>query len=150
MLTAADVMTRNPIIVTRDTTVENLAKVFLQHHISTVPVTDSEGRLVGVVTETDLVEQDRNLHLPTIVTLFDWVFYLEDDSRFQRELRKITGRTVADLCTADVISVSPATTIDRIADIMAEKRISSVPVVEGDRLVGIVARIDLIRTMVTP
>jgi CBS domain-containing protein len=150
MLTAADVMTRNPITVTRDTTVENLAKVFLQHHISTVPVTDSEGRLVGVVTETDLVEQDRNLHLPTIVTLFDWVFYLEDDSRFQRELRKITGRTVADLCTADVISVSPATTIDRIADIMAEKRISSVPVVEGDRLVGIVARIDLIRTMVTP
>jgi CBS domain-containing protein len=142
-------MTRNPVTVTRETTVEELAKVFLEHRIGTIPVTDGEGKLVGVVTETDLVEQDRNLHLPTIVTLFDWVFYLEDDSRFRRELQKITGRTVADLYTADAVTVSADTSIDRVADLMADKRISAIPVTDGDRLVGIVSRIDLIRTMVS-
>jgi CBS-domain-containing membrane protein len=150
MLTAADVMTRNPITVSRETTVEELAGLFVQHRIGTIPVTEPDGRLVGVVTETDLVEQDRNLHLPTVVSLFDWVIYLEDDSRFQRELRKITGRTVADLCTTDVVFVSPDTPIDRIADLMADKRISAIPVTDEGRLVGIVSRIDLIRTMVTP
>lgn len=149
MLTAADVMTKNPVTVTKEASVEELARIFLENRIGTVPVVDEAGRLVGVVTETDLVEQDRNLHLPTIVSLFDWVIYLEDDSRFQRELKKITGRTVADLYTADPVKVSPETRLDRIADLMADKRISAIPVTEGDRLVGIVSRIDLIRTMVS-
>jgi CBS-domain-containing membrane protein len=149
MLTAADVMTSNPITVSRETTVEELARLFVQHRIGTIPVTEADGRLVGVVTETDLVEQDRNLHLPTVVSLFDWVIYLEGDSRFQRELRKITGRNVADICSTDVVTVSPDTAIDRIADLMAEKRISSIPVTDQGRVVGIVSRIDLIRTMVT-
>lgn len=150
MLTAQDVMTTELITASPETTVEELAKIFVEHHIGTVPVVNADNELIGVVTETDLVERNRNLHLPTIISLFDWVIYLEDESRFRRELRKMTGQTVADLYTADVVTVSLDTSLDRIADIMADKRINAVPVTTGKKLVGIVSRIDLIRTLVKP
>lgn len=150
MLTANDIMTKNPITVQPETLVEDLARMFVEHHVGTFPVVDNRGVLLGVVTETDLVEQDKNLHLPTVVSLFDWVIYLEDDSRFKKELRKITSQTVGDLYTTNPVTVAPDTSIDRIADLMAEKRISAIPVVSGGKLEGIVSRIDLIRTMVTP
>jgi CBS domain-containing protein len=60
----------------------------------------------------------------------------------------MTGQTVADLYTAEVLSVSPETSLDRVADIMADKHINAVPVTTGKRLVGIVSRIDLIRSLV--
>jgi CBS domain-containing protein len=148
MKTAADVMTKDLVTVFPETTVEELAKIFIEHRIGTVPVLNKSGELIGVVTETDLVERDRNLHMPTIISLFDWVIYLEDESRFRRELRKMTGQTVADLYTAEVMSVSPETSLDRVADIMADKHINAVPVTTGKKLVGIVSRIDLIRTLV--
>jgi CBS domain-containing protein len=148
MKTAADVMTTDLVTVIPETTVEELAKIFIEHRIGTVPVLNDTGELIGVVTETDLVERDRNLHMPTIISLFDWVIYLEDESRFRRELRKMTGQTVADLYTAEVLSVSPETSLDRVADIMADKHINAVPVTTGKRLVGIVSRIDLIRSLV--
>jgi CBS domain-containing protein len=83
-----------------------------------------------------------------VVSIFDWVIYLESDKKFEKELKKMTGQTVGDIYTEKVIHVAPNASVSDVADLISSRRINSVPVVEGNRVVGIVARIDLIRTMI--
>jgi len=148
MLKAKEVMTKEVITVRRETSVRDLAVLFAESRISSVPVVDDAGSLIGMVSESDLVEQDKNLHIPTVVSIFDWVIYLESDKRFEKELQKMTGQTVGDIYTEEVFTVGPEATVSEIADIMSTNRIHAVPVVEGNRVVGVVGRIDLIRTMI--
>lgn len=149
MLTAADVMTKEVITVKRETTLRDLADLFLTSRISSAPVIDDNGKLVGMVTETDLIEQDRNLHIPTVISLFDGVFYLESERVLEEQLKKMTGRTVGDIFTSKVSTAAPDTPLSSIADLMSANRYNAVPVVENGMVVGIVARIDLIRTMIS-
>ncbi|ACH38281.1 CBS domain pair-containing protein [Citrifermentans bemidjiense Bem] len=148
MLKAKDIMTKEVITVRRDTTVRDLAQLFAQHRISTVPVVDEGGLLVGIVSESDLIEQDKNLHIPTVVSIFDWVIYLESDKRFEKELQKMTAQTVGEIYAEEVFSVGPESPVSEVADIMTSKRIQAVPVVEGRRVVGIIGRIDMVKTMI--
>ena len=147
-MTAGDIMTKDIVTVTKETSIRELAGLFTARKISCAPVVDAAGDLIGIVTETDLVEQDKNLHIPTVISLFDWVIYLESGKKFEKELKKMTGQTVADIYTTEVETVAPTTPISKVADIMSSKKIHAIPVVDGERLVGIIARIDLIRTMI--
>lgn len=149
MLRIKEIMTRDVVTVTLETTVLELARIFADKHLSSLPVVDTTGSLVGIVTETDLVEQDKSLHIPTVISIFDWVIYLESDKKFEKELKKMTGRTVGDICSPAVVTVSPEATTAEVADIFSSRKINAVPVVDGGKLVGIVARIDLIRSMVS-
>jgi CBS domain-containing protein len=148
MLTAGDIMTKEVITVTTDTTIRDLAEIITKHRIGSVPVVDSTGKLIGIVTESDLIEQDKSFHIPTVISLFDWIIYLESDKKFERELKRMTARTVGDVYTTEVVSVAPTTPVSEVADLMSGERINAIPVVEEGRLVGIVSRIDLIRSMI--
>ncbi len=148
MLTAADVMTKDVSTVKKETGIRELAELFAQNRISSAPVVDDNNGLIGIVTETDLIEQDKSLHIPTVISLFDWVIYLESEKKFEKELKKMTGQTVEDIYREEVETVNPSTPVSEVADIMSSKKIHAIPVVDGGRLVGIVARIDLIRTMI--
>src|SRR5512136_1570585 len=119
MLTAGDVMTREVITVKRETTIRDLAELFARHRISSAPVVDDSGAMIGIVTETDLVEQDKSLHIPTVISLFDWVIYLESDKKFEKELRKMTGQTVGDIYTTTVKTVPPSAPLSDVADMMS-------------------------------
>ena len=77
MLTAGEIMTKDVVSVQKETSIRELAELFTVRKISSAPVVDAEGDLIGIVTETDLVEQDKSLHIPTVISLFDWVIYLE-------------------------------------------------------------------------
>lgn len=148
MLQVKEIMTKEVVTVTPETTVLALAQIFADKHISSLPVVDADGNLVGIVTETDLVEQDKSLHIPTVISIFDWVIYLESDKKFEKELKKMTGRTVGDIYSPQVVTVTQDTAVSTVADIMSSRRINALPVTDGTKLVGIVARIDLIRSMV--
>ncbi|HET6421306.1 MAG TPA: CBS domain-containing protein [Geobacteraceae bacterium] len=148
MQTARDVMTTDIVTVKKETTIRELAELFTSRRIGSIPVVDDNGALIGIVSESDLIEQDKNFHIPTVISLFDWVIYLESEKKFEKELRKMTAQTVGDIYTGDVETVSPDTPVSDIADIMSRKKIHSLPVVEGKKMVGIVSRIDLIRTMI--
>lgn len=148
MLTAADVMTKDVITVKRETTIRELAELFARHRISSAPVIDEGGKLIGIVTETDLIEQDKSLHIPTVISIFDWVIYLESGKKFEKELKKMTGQTVGDIYREEVETVTTSTPVSEVADIMSSKKVHAIPVVEGEKLAGIIARIDLIRTMI--
>ncbi|MDD2310623.1 MAG: CBS domain-containing protein [Desulfuromonadaceae bacterium] len=147
MLTVADIMTREVVSIKGSTTVREMAAIFDAKRFGTLPIIDDAGNLTGIVTASDLVEQDRPLHIPTVISLFDWVIPLEGESSLQRELDKITAQTASELASADVVTVTPADPVSSAAEIMSSKKLHALPVVEGNKLVGMVSRIDIIRSM---
>lgn len=145
MLTAKDIMTKDVITVKKDTGVSELADILTKNRISGAPVVDDSGRLLGVVTESDLVEQSKSLHLPTVFTILDSVIFLESAKHFEKELKKMTGAKVEDIYTEKSVAVGLDTPIREIATIMAEKKVYTIPVIDGDKLVGIIGKADVVR-----
>lgn len=144
---AADIMSTELITATPDMGVRELAELFTQHKISGAPVVDSDGNLVGIVSQSDLVAQNKKLHIPTAVTIFDWVIYLEGLDKFKNEMNKIAGTTVEDIMTRKVVTVKPDTALEDIATLMTEKKVHTIPVLDGGRLVGVIGRLDIIRSV---
>ncbi len=145
MLKAKDIMTTNVITVGPETTIEELARILIEHKISGTPVVDEKGDLYGIVTENDLISQKKRLHIPTIVRLFDAYIMLESSSKIEKEIKRMSAVTVKDICVRDVITVTEETTLDEIATIMAEKKVHLIPVVEGKKIKGIIGKIDMIK-----
>lgn len=147
MLTVADIMTTNVVSIKGATTVREMAGIFDSMSFGTLPIVDEAGNLTGIVTASDLVEQDRPLHIPTVISLFDWIIPLGGENSLQRDLKKITAQTASELASTDVVTVTPADTVSNVAEIMSSKKLHAIPVVEGKKLVGMVSRIDIIRSM---
>lgn len=147
MLKAKDIMTRNVHTVSTDTEVEELARLFVETGVSAMPVLDAQGALQGIVTETDLVEQNKPLHIPTVISIFDWVLYLESEKNFREQVEKMTARKVGEICTREVVTCTPETPVAEIAALMVDHKAHLIPVVEGEKVVGVVARLDIIRAM---
>jgi CBS domain-containing protein len=147
MLTAADIMTKEIHTVHPDTEIAALAKKFVEYNVNAMPVVDDAGKLVGMVTQTDLVEQDKPLHIPTVISLFDWVIYLESPKKFTEEVRKVTARRVEEICARDVVTCAPEDSVPTIASLMVDNKIHLVPVLSDGRMVGVVSRLDIIRSM---
>lgn len=148
MQTVADIMTKEVISVKRDTTVRELAEIFETRGFGTLPVVDDEGNLSGIVTESDLVEQGRNLHIPTVISLFDWVIPLGGERALERELQKMTAQTVGEICSTELVTVAPTDSVSTAADTMSDRKLHALPVVEGKRVVGMISRIDIIRNLI--
>ncbi len=148
MLNASDIMTTDVITVQKDTSLKALAKLLYENHINGVPVVDADGLLIGIICESDLIRKDKKLHIPTVVALFDWVLYLERPKKIEKEIQRINATTVEDLYTKKVVTVDEKVPIDEIATLMEQKKISTIPVMDGNRLVGIIGKTDLLRTLI--
>jgi CBS domain-containing protein len=148
MLNASDIMTTDVITVKKDTNLKDLARLLYRNHINGVPVVDDDGLLIGIICESDLIRKDKKLHIPTVVAIFDWVLYLESPKKIEKEIQRINATTVEDLYIKEVVTVDEKTPVDEIATIMEEKKVYTIPVMDGNRLVGIVGQADLIRTLV--
>jgi CBS-domain-containing membrane protein len=146
-ITAKDIMTQKVLTVTPQTSVKDLAKFLLTHKISGAPVVDGAGNVVGMVTESDLIFRDASVHLPTVVTLFDAVFYLESSKKYEQELMKIVGQSVADIMSKTVLTIAPETSMQDMATIMHDKGCHLLPVVENGKLKGIVGKADMVRAI---
>ncbi|MCI5207893.1 MAG: CBS domain-containing protein [Candidatus Electrothrix sp. ATG2] len=147
MLYAHNLMTENVIAVTKDTEVRELAKILTENKISGVPVLDESGKLAGVVTESDLIFQNKKVHIPTAVAILDAFFFLESPEKMEQEMKKMAGVTVGDIYAAEVVSVQKDTPLDELATLMAEKNIHTLPVLDQDELVGVIGKSDIIRTL---
>ena len=148
MQTAADIMTKDVVTVKRETTVRELAEIFETRNFGSLPVVDDEDNLIGIVTASDLMEQGRSLHIPTVISLFDWVIPLQGERALERELQKMTAQTVGEIISPDVVTVSPSDPVSTIADIMSDRKLHALPVVSNGKVVGMVARIDIIRSII--
>ncbi len=144
MLKARDIMKREVITVSPETTVEELGRIFIGKGISGAPVVNAEGDLAGIVTENDLISKNSRLHIPTILRLFD-AFIPLGTSKLELEIKKMTASTVGEVCTKKVVTIGEETGVDEIATIMDEKKIHLLPVVRQGKVIGIVGKKDLIR-----
>jgi CBS-domain-containing membrane protein len=138
-------MTREVVTIGLEASVEDLAKLLEEHRISGVPVLNAQGGLVGVVTQSDLVQRSRDMELPPALNILDLHLFLETPSHFQKRLEKLLGDKVKDVMTADPVIVAPDTPVRDIARLMSTKGVHTLPVVDAGKLVGIVGKLDLIR-----
>jgi CBS domain-containing protein len=144
MFKAKDIMTQNVLTVKSETTIEELARILMTHGISGAPVVDEKGNLKGIVTENDLISKNSRLHIPTILRLFDAYIPL-GTSRLEDDIRRMTALTVDEICSKNVITVDEETSVDYIATLMTEKKIHLLPVLKGEKIVGIIGKKDLIK-----
>jgi len=142
-----DVMTTDVITVDPDTTVQALAALLAERGISGAPVVDSSGRLVGIVSEGDL------LHRAEIGTARRhrerrrswWLDHFASD--LARDYIKSHGRTVKDIMTRDVVTVTEDTELGDVAALLEAKRIKRVPVTRDGKVIGIISRANLVRAL---
>jgi CBS domain-containing protein len=146
MLKAKDIMTKNIISVSSSTTIEELARLLIEHTISGVPVVDNEGRIQGIITQNDLISKNSRLHIPTIVRLFDAYITL-GTSKLENDIKKMAATTVGDICTKEVITIDEEASVEQIATVMTEKKIHLFPVVKEGKLIGIIGKKDIIKAI---
>ena len=150
---AMDVMTANVITVDPSTSVQAVAKLLSEQAISGVPVVDAAGRLVGIVSEGDLLHRvetgtERRPEAPSGRRRSSWwLSTVGSPQELARDYLKSYGRTAEDVMTREVISVTETTGLADIAMLLETKRIKRVPVLRDDKLVGIVSRANLVRAL---
>lgn len=143
-MTARDLMTTAVVSVPPDMRVASLRRLLVDHGISAVPVTDARDALLGIVTEADLLRplagaEDRPM---------SWLRGLFSDlDRLANNYARTHGQTAKDVMTRDVVSVTPETSAEHCAHLMEDRAVRRLPVVEGNRLLGIVSRPDLLRAV---
>jgi CBS domain-containing protein len=141
---AADVMSRSVLSVTPNASLVEAIRLMLGNHISGLPVIDEAGQLVGILTEGDLLrrgETGTERHRPR------WLEILMGPGRLASEYVRTHGRKVDDIMTREPVSVALEAPLDEIVELMERHRIKRVPVIDRDKLVGIVSRADLLRAL---
>ena len=147
MLQARDIMTTEVITVSPETLVSDLAQTLAGKNIGGVPVLDADGRLVGIITQSDLVERVQELELPPAINILDFHLFLQIPSHLFRKVEKMLGTTVADVMSPEPLTVSPDTPVPQIANLMARQQVHTLPVMDGGKLVGIIGKMDLVRAL---
>jgi len=141
-MNAGDVMTRNVVTIAPDMKVLDIARLLLARGISAVPVVETNGAVIGLVSEGDLM---RRGELGTEKRRGGWSEFFTGNATLARDFVHAHGAVARDVMTSPVICVDRTASLGDIADIMERKRIRRVPVLDGDRLVGLVSRANLLR-----
>ena len=145
---AIDVMTTGVITVDPDTSVQAVAKLLSEQGISGVPVVDAADRLVGIVSEGDLLHRvETGTERVAGRRRSWWLDTIASDQELARDYIKSHGRTAKDVMTREVISVTETTDLADVAMLLDTKRIKRVPVLRDGKLVGIVSRANLVRAL---
>ena len=147
MLKAKDIMTTELITVSPEMEIVRATKLLLDNRINGVPVTDETGKLVGILCQSDLVAQQKKLPVPSFFTFLDGLISLSSMKHLEKEVRKIAAITVAQAMTPDPIAVGPDASIEEVAGLMVDNNFHTIPVVEEGKLVGIVGKEDILRTL---
>jgi CBS domain-containing protein len=142
----SEIMDSSPATIAPDAPVDEVVTKMRAHELPGLPVVDAEGRCVGMVTEADLVlpDDEGDLHLPHYINLFGGTVFLEPLGRFEGRLRKAFASTAEDMMTRDPLTVEPDTTVREAARVIHDSGHNRLPVVEGERLVGVVTRVDVL------
>lgn len=147
---AKEIMTRNVITVTPQDTVDQVVKLLMDHNISGLPVVDGDRRVVGIITEGDLIYRSKKLQIPSYFTILDSYIFMESTKTIQEQIRKMVGYRVEEVMTKEVILASVDDTVEEVATLMANKKVNRIPIVDHGALVGIISRRDIIRTYANP
>ncbi len=146
--TVADVMTGEPVTVKPDTPLTDVIRILAERRISGVPVVDETGKLVGVVSEMDLMWRESGVTPPPYIMLLDSVIYLENPGRYERELHKALGQTAGEVMSRNPVTIAPEKSLREAAQVIHERSVHRLPVVDPQgKIIGILTRGDIVRAM---
>lgn len=139
-----DIMTKDVLTVNENDTVEKCANILIRHNLSGLPVVDANGKVIGIVTEGDLIRRASRIEGPPVLEVLGGLFYLESPKHFMDKLKKSMGSIAREIMTEDVITIDPDKEIEYAASLLIKEKIKRLPVLDknGD-LVGIVSRKDI-------
>ena len=147
MITVRDIMTTDLITVTPDMDIAGAAKILLDNRINGAPVVDKNGSLLGILCQSDLINQQKKFPIPTLFTFLDGVIQLPSMKQIEKQVSKIAALTVAEAMTPKPVTVTPDTHIETVAALMVDNNFHTLPVTEGSKLVGIIGKEDVLRTL---
>jgi CBS domain-containing protein len=141
-----DIMSKDVVTVYETNTIEEVARIFIDKKISGVPVVDSQRKIVGIISEGDLVFQQKKLNPPVFLSFFDGVIQV-GKSAFFDEIKKISAFLVKDLMTKeDLIIAKETADLSDVASLLIENKVNRIPIVDDEnKVVGIVTRYDIIK-----
>ena len=136
---AKDVMKTELVTVGENTPVKEIARKMLDHDISGLPVVNGQGEILGVVSELDLMRKQIKPNEPSIWTMI-WGMDPDREQRHRDAIRKYIGKTAGDVMTAPAMTVDASDSLEKVGNLMFNKKIKRVFVTEGGKLVGVVSR----------
>ena len=142
----SDIMTKKVISVHSDTPVKEIATLLIKHDLKGVPVIDDQQKVIGIITECDLILQNATLHLPTFIQILDGVFPF-GKKETEEELRRIVGAVAQDVMSRSPVCAPLDMTVEDMATLMWERKVNPVPITQDDKLIGIVSRADIVRLL---
>lgn len=144
-----EIMTRAVVSIHQDAAVQEAARLVADRGISGLPVVDDRQRVVGVITEGDLIKRLRQLELPAFIDLFGGTLPLKSNRQVEAEIREMAASRVRDLMSRQAVTVGPDTEIRDLANLLLARNIKRAPVIDHEgTLIGIVSRTDVVRTLV--
>jgi CBS domain-containing protein len=146
--TVAEVMTPTPLTVTPEMPLKEAIAILVEHKISGLPVIDGEGELLGILSESDLMWQETGVEPPPYIMILDSIIYLQNPGRYEKEIHKALGQTVADVMSDKPITIKGNQPVKKAAQILNDKQIRRLPVLDEDgKVIGIITQSDIIRAM---
>ncbi|RJP35275.1 MAG: CBS domain-containing protein [Actinobacteria bacterium] len=146
---AREIMSQDPMTVRPETPVKDIAQIMLDRRIRCLPVVNEEGEVLGVVDEEDLVHQDAKIHFPSFIHFLDSYIMLPSSlNRFEKELRQAVGSVARDVMEKDYRAVNPLDSVEKVATLMNDKDLEYVLVIEETRLLGLITRADILKTLI--
>lgn len=139
-----DIMTKEVFTVNENDTVEKCANILSTKNLSGLPVVDDNNKVIGIVTEGDLIKRASRIEGPPVLEVLGGIFYLETPNKFMERLKKLTGSIVKEIMTKDIITIDPDKELEDAATLLVRKKIKRLPVVDKEgNLVGIISRKDI-------
>jgi CBS domain-containing protein len=148
-LLAKNIMTSGVVTVTPETSLGELSKVLLKNKVSGVPVVDGEGKLIGIVSEADIIKDNIKVQFPFYFDPLMMSGYAVDFEKYNEDIKDYLNTKVESIMNHRVKTANPSTPLSEIADIMVSNKVNRIPVVdENKKVVGIITRADIIKTMI--
>ncbi len=146
--TVADVMSHSPIVVRAETPLKEAVQIIAERRISGLPVVDDVGKLLGIISETDLMWQETGVTPPAYIMFLDSVIYLQNPATYERDLHKALGQTVGEVMSKNPVTITPDKTVKEAAQLMHDRNVHRLPVLDSEnQVIGILTRGDIIRAM---
>lgn len=144
----SEVMEADPLTFAPSDNVEGAMRLLVERGVSAAPVVDEDGSLLGVLSDADLIVQESQLHFPTVLSFLGASIEL-GHKRFEEDLRRALGGTVAELMTRDPITVNATETVETAATLMHDEDLATLPVLRDGRVVGVITRRDVLRAVLS-
>ncbi len=143
---AKDIMSREVVTISRIASIHEIAEILTKNNISGVPVVNEGNRVVGIVSQNDILYKDVEPRFPPTAEILGGLIYLGGVRHYNEELKKLVATTAEEIMTEDVITAYEDDSVEEIAGLMVENNINRIPVLDSEgKLAGIVSRADIVK-----